>query len=86
MIELLVKARHFRQAKFSDPCQCAVAHAANEYFSTQSSMEGVRELYASGKRYRHNRYEGDKFGRDEDMAEVLEYDETVLRIITLVQI
>jgi len=81
---LEIKAYHYKDAKYESIDDDPIARALREEFGG-TPLSGVSECF-SDRRYHHQRYEGDRFRLDSDLAEHLKYDTTVIRRLVLIPI
>ena len=86
-MNLELKAKHFKDVVFASICDCAVANAAQELFDTQWVMEGVTTINISTDEgsfnFLHDYYGEAMFKQDSTLAKMNNYDDTVIRTLTL---
>lgn len=82
VIQLPVKAKHFKDAPYRDNCNCPLANAAKEKFNAKYVQEGVDRMQIDNIQYNHNEY-GDQYRNDYINAELAGFDDTIIRTITL---
>lgn len=76
-----IKAAHFKGSSFDSIEDDPICKAIKENHSVV--LNGISECYIDGKRYRHTRYDLNKYRLDSDFAEELNYDQTVIRRLEL---
>jgi len=87
-ILLPLKAKHFKDADFDNPCNCGISIAGREHFNIERVSEGLGVLitYDNGKKtkYTHEYYGGADFDFDHAIAAANSFDETIIRTIELI--
>lgn len=83
MIKLELKAKHFEGTEYISTDGCAIEKAAEEYFKNEKVNESVNKLHVGKDSYRHDSYGFVDFLDDQDTARSHNFDETVIRTITL---
>ncbi|MCC6818002.1 MAG: hypothetical protein IT245_03815 [Bacteroidia bacterium] len=91
-MNLEIKAKHFVDAVYAEPCGCAISNAAKEIFPGKFVAEGVDELEISEKHsnkvigsYSHEEYDQSMFDADKLMADASTDPEKVIRTILLIK-
>lgn len=86
MIQLHLRARHFKGTHFCQTGRCAIEKAADEVFSEKLN-EGVISLDTEhASNYRHAYYGVREFETDAAAAELASYDDTIIRTIELIPV
>lgn len=83
-MQVEVRAYHYKNSSFDDIYNDPICRALLEQNTVV--LNGLSECYIDGKRFRHTRYDLDKYRLDCDFAEHLDYDQTVIRRLDLVLI
>jgi hypothetical protein len=92
-MNLEIKAKHFVDAVYTYPCQCAISNAAKEVFPDKFVLEGfdhleIRQSIQSLKPeefYLHEDYDSAMFYADKQLADASTDPEQVIRTILLVK-
>jgi hypothetical protein len=92
-MNLEIKAKHFVDAVYTYPCQCAISNAAKEVFPGKYALEGVDNLeimdgvstLAQKEVYLHEVYDQVMFVSDKQIADASTDPEQVIRTIVLVK-
>lgn len=82
-ITLELKAKHFKDTEFYDN-ECAIAKAFTELTGIKPLM-GFSFVETPDMEYQFPWYGSDSFKEDKSMAENLNFDESVIRTIELVE-
>jgi|GEM_PF-2088279 hypothetical protein len=89
-VTLIVRARHFQEARFSSTTDCPLARAGREFFGTlvyESTTEMVvdyhKGLYVT---YKHPDYSSHLFKMDSVTADELSYGDNIIRTIKLTKV
>lgn len=81
-----IQAKHFRSANYKSCTSCAIALACREQFDSEDVMEGVNEVFISGKRYKHDEYSREMYEEDFDVATEQLFGSAVVRTIQLIEV
>lgn len=82
-IQLPLRAKHFKAKTFTDNCNCGIANSAKEMFNTQSVTELINQVFVNDQSYRHDWYGHVDYWDDYKKAASHNFDETIIRTITL---
>lgn len=82
-IELLVRAKHYKETDFGDYCDCALSKAAKDQLGAVSVNEGCGNIKIDGKNYGHNRYDFNMFSEDYAKAKADNFSDAVITTIGL---
>lgn len=82
-MQLIIKAKHFNGADFSQPCGCPLSKAAREQFDEPYCNEAVHSIIIGETNYDHKKYGKQEFNDDIIIASNNHFDDTIIRTITL---
>lgn len=86
-----VRAKHFKDSNFSNPCNCAISKAAQEFFNVNKydANEGVTQLHigrgGSMHSYHHKEYGDRQYYNNAYKASMHNYDETIIFELELIK-
>jgi hypothetical protein len=88
IINLELKAKHFKDTIFVSITDCAISKAAKEQFKVKNVFEGLDILSVKFSNlqeteYKHEYYGDRDFNQDLEIAKKHNYDDTIIRKIEL---
>lgn len=87
MSELLIlKAKHFKNAEFGSPANCAIARAAKEQFGAVEVNPNSTYIYVHNKTFYHIEYGFPEFNEDKIKAELVHFSGDVIRKVSLIKV
>lgn len=86
MATLRLRAKHFKNATFREPCDCPIYKAAMEQFKLPKNTyvaEGIHYLVIEEEDHAHDAYYRSDYDDDYAIAERHNFDDTIIRNINL---
>lgn len=83
---LEIKAKHYQDANYIMPCDCALSKAAMEQFGTDYVFEKINSINIGGSEFVHDEYNHDHFKEDFIKAYKLGFSDVVVRRIVLTKV
>jgi hypothetical protein len=87
-MKLQLKAKHFQETSYIDNDNCAVSRAVKEQFNTEDVWTFSYKTLIEGKYFdiaSGSGYLSGEFNRDKYKASQVNYDETIIRELELVE-
>lgn len=86
VIELELLAIDFKDTEFTSPYNCAISKACKRQLQPTRVVEFCTRVKLDDLYYKHQCYGYVDFGRDKAKAERLNFDNTVIKTLTLTEI